>query len=81
MKGEYGKTPVEIDPAFRKKIIGDEKPIDCGPADLLEPEMEKMRAEFPAEYLEQGGGYPHDGDVPTGRAQILRVPQEQEVRS
>ena len=53
VKGEYGKTPVEIDPAFRKKIIGDEKPIDCRPADLLEPEMEKMRAEFPAEYLEQ----------------------------
>ena len=51
VKGEYGKTPVEIDPAFRKKIIGDEKPIDCRPADLLEPEMEKMRAEFPAEYL------------------------------
>ena len=53
VKGEYGKTPVEIDPAFRKKIFGDEKPIDCRPADLLEPEMEKMRAEFPAEYLEQ----------------------------
>ena len=53
VKGEYGKTPVEIDPAFRKKIIGDEKPIDCRPADLLGPEMEKMRAEFPAEYLEQ----------------------------
>lgn len=53
VKGEYGKTPVEIDPAFRKKIIGDEKPIDCRPADLLEPEMEKMRTEFPAEYLEQ----------------------------
>ena len=32
VKGEYGKTPVEIDPAFRKKIIGDEKPIDCRPA-------------------------------------------------
>ena len=53
VKGEYGKTPVEIDSAFRKKIIGDEEPIDCRPADLLEPEMEKMRAEFPAEYLEQ----------------------------
>lgn len=53
VKGEYGKTPVEIDPAFRKKIIGDEQPIDCRPADLLEPEMEKMRAAFPAEYLEQ----------------------------
>ncbi|MCH5223141.1 MAG: carboxylase [Muribaculaceae bacterium] len=30
VKGEYGKTPVEIDPAFRKLITGDEteKPFD-----------------------------------------------------
>ena len=27
VRGEYGKTPVEISPEFRKKIIGDEKPI------------------------------------------------------
>ncbi|HBN82192.1 MAG TPA: oxaloacetate decarboxylase subunit alpha, partial [Ruminococcaceae bacterium] len=33
--GMYGKTPVPIDPEFRKKIIGDRKPIDCRPADLL----------------------------------------------
>ena len=53
VRGEYGRTPAPIDPAFREKIIGDEKPIDCRPADLLEPEVEKMRAEVPAEYLEQ----------------------------
>lgn len=29
VKGEYGKTPVPIDPEFRKKIIGDEQAIDC----------------------------------------------------
>lgn len=45
VRGEYGRTPVPIDPAFRKKIIGDEKPIDCRPADLLEPEMDKLRKE------------------------------------
>lgn len=53
VRGEYGRTPAPIDPAFREKIIGDEQPIDCRPADLLEPEVEKMRAEVPAEYLEQ----------------------------
>ncbi len=53
VRGEYGRTPAEIDPEFRKKIIGDEKPINCRPADLLEPELEKLRAELPAEYLEQ----------------------------
>ncbi len=52
VKGEYGKTPVPIDPEFRKKIIGDEKPIECRPADLLEPELEKLRKEC-AEWCEQ----------------------------
>lgn len=53
VKGEYGKTPVPIDPEFRKKILGDEQPIDCRPADLLEPELEKLRKELPAEFNEQ----------------------------
>lgn len=52
VKGEYGKTPVPIDPEFRKRIIGDEKPIECRPADLLEPELEKLRKEC-AEWCEQ----------------------------
>lgn len=46
VKGEYGKTPVEIDPDFRKKIIGDEQPVDCRPADLLSPELDKLREEI-----------------------------------
>lgn len=50
--GKYGTTPVPIDPEFRKKIIGDEPAIDCRPADLLEPELEKLRAEIP-EWIEQ----------------------------
>ncbi len=45
VKGSYGKTPVAIDPEFRKKILGDEEPIDCRPADLIEPELEKLKAE------------------------------------
>ncbi len=53
IRGEYGKTPAPIDPEFRKKIIGDEEPIDCRPADLLEPELDKLRAELPAELYEQ----------------------------
>lgn len=52
VKGEYGKTPMPIDPAFRKKILGNEKPIDCRPADLLKPELDKLRAEC-AEWSEQ----------------------------
>lgn len=45
VKGEYGTTPTPVDPEFMKKIIGDEKPITCRPADLLEPELDKLRAE------------------------------------
>ncbi len=52
VRGEYGKTPVAIDPEFQKKICGDEKPITCRPADLLEPELEKLKEEC-AEWIEQ----------------------------
>ncbi|MBQ4543088.1 MAG: oxaloacetate decarboxylase subunit alpha [Clostridia bacterium] len=52
VKGEYGRTPVPIDPEFRKKILGDEKPIDCRPADLIKPELNKIKKEV-APYMEQ----------------------------
>lgn len=52
VRGEYGATPVPIKPEFVKKIIGDEQPITCRPADLLEPELEKIRGEM-AEWYEQ----------------------------
>ena len=51
--GKYGKTPVAIDPDFAKTIIGDQNPITYRPADDLAPELEKLRAEIPAGYLEQ----------------------------
>lgn len=50
--GKYGTTPVDIDPAFVKKIIGNEKRITCRPADLLSPELESLRKEA-AEWIEQ----------------------------
>ena len=43
VRGEYGKTPVEISPEFRKQIIGNEKPITCRPADMLKPELASLR--------------------------------------
>ncbi len=45
VKGLYGKPPAPIKPEIIKKIIGDEKPIDCRPADLLEPELPKCEKE------------------------------------
>ncbi len=52
IKGEYGRTPVPVDPAFVRQIIGDEQPITCRPADLLKPELEKLRGEM-SEWYEQ----------------------------
>ena len=52
VRGDYGATPVEIDPEFREKIIGDETPITCRPADLIEPELDKLREEM-KEWYEQ----------------------------
>ncbi len=46
VRGMYGKTPVPISEEIRKKIIGDEEPITCRPADNLEPELAKIEAEM-----------------------------------
>ena len=52
IEGKYGTTPMPIDPEFTKKIIGDQKPITCRPADLLEPELDKLRGEI-SQYIMQ----------------------------
>ncbi len=45
VRGLYGRPPQNISDEIITKIIGDEKPITCRPADLLEPEYKKMKAE------------------------------------
>lgn len=45
LRGEYGKVPGEVNEEVRRKAIGDDKVIDCRPADLLKPEMDKYREE------------------------------------
>ena len=50
LKGEYGRLPAEPDAEVLKKVVGDEKIITCRPADLIEPEYEKYKAEI-AEYF------------------------------
>lgn len=39
IRGYYGRPPAEIDPEVKRKAIGDEEPLDCRPADKLEPEL------------------------------------------
>ncbi|MBQ9467859.1 MAG: oxaloacetate decarboxylase subunit alpha [Clostridia bacterium] len=52
IRGEYGRPAVPIDPDFQKRILGDEQPITCRPADLLKPELEELRKKV-APYMEQ----------------------------
>jgi pyruvate carboxylase subunit B len=45
VKGLYGKTPAPLSEELKKKVLGNEEPITCRPADMLEPEMEKAKEE------------------------------------
>lgn len=43
MKGMYGKPPAPVNKELLEKVLGNEKPIECRPADLIEPEIENAR--------------------------------------
>lgn len=51
--GKYGKTPGPIDPSLRELAMkkSGQKPMDHRPADVLAPQMEKLRAELAAANL------------------------------
>ena len=52
VRGEYGKTPAPIPEKVKEIILKGEKTITCRPADLIEPELDKIRSEM-GEYFEQ----------------------------
>lgn len=43
IKGEYGRAPGKINEELAKKILGDEQPVTCRYADLLEPGIPAAR--------------------------------------
>ncbi len=45
MMGEFGQTVKPFNKEVQKKIIGNETPITCRPADLLEPQLPKFEKE------------------------------------
>jgi len=45
IRGLYGRPPAPVAAELQKKILGDEKPLDVRPADLLEPQMGKIPEE------------------------------------
>ena len=46
LMGEFGQTVKPFNPEVQKKAIGNEKPITCRPADLLEPQLKKLESEM-----------------------------------
>ncbi len=46
LQGRYGTPAAAVDPAVRQQAIGNADIITCRPADLLPPEMQKLRTEI-----------------------------------
>lgn len=46
LQGRYGKAPGTVDEQLRKQAIGSEEVIDVRPADLLKPELARLREEI-----------------------------------
>ncbi len=46
LKGEYGVTPAPVNAELQARVLDGAEPITCRPADLLEPELEKLTAEL-----------------------------------
>ena len=45
LKGEYGATPAPVNKQLQDRVLDGALPITCRPADLIEPEMDKLIAE------------------------------------
>lgn len=43
LQGKYGQPPGKVNELIRQQAVGNEKVIDCRPADLLPPEYENLR--------------------------------------
>ncbi len=45
-EGRYGRIPGPVNEDLKKKILGEKNPINCRPADLLSPELQKAKREI-----------------------------------
>jgi len=53
LHGDYGQTAKPFNKEVQKKALGDEKPITCRPADLIAPELDKIKGEMNPEWIKQ----------------------------
>ena len=54
LKGEYGATLAPVNEELQARVLDGGEPITCRPADLLEPEVDKLTAELKDKAREQG---------------------------
>ncbi|SDM07699.1 oxaloacetate decarboxylase, alpha subunit [Franzmannia pantelleriensis] len=54
LKGEYGAAPAPYNDELQQRVLKGEEPITCRPADLLEPEMDRLRDELKAKAKDEG---------------------------
>jgi oxaloacetate decarboxylase alpha subunit len=54
LKGEYGATPAPVNKELQAKVLNGAEPITCRPADLIEPEMDKLIADVQQKALAEG---------------------------
>lgn len=54
LKGEYGATPAPVNAELQARVLKGEQPITCRPADLIAPELDKLRVELVEAAKEQG---------------------------
>ena len=53
LRGEYGATPAPVNRELQARVLDQgETPVTCRPADLLQPEMDQLVAEFDASVAE-----------------------------
>jgi len=46
LKGEYGATAAEVNKELQQRVLEGKEPVTCRPADLIEPEMDKLTGEL-----------------------------------
>ncbi len=54
LKGEYGAAPAPFNKELQAKVLDGKEPIICRPADLIEPEMDKLTEELTKLAQEKG---------------------------
>ena len=55
LRGEYGATPAPVNSQLRERALDGDEPVTGRPADLLEPELDKLTAELQAKLAATDG--------------------------